>query len=191
MYTSASKFDLFSADPNVHVVYVSPVHLDADTVDYYLKLLSIRPADDSPSVGREDTPTWSPATAHQTPTDASPDQLARERLHVVIPENLEAFRGYRMSLSTVLLYSPQCLARIKRLVAGKPSYIVSGIVSTDDIALAHTLGKSSPIQYPIDLSGPMLSSVDLSRPVLSFILSGPVLSFMSGFKCRVLIIVFL
>lgn len=45
-----------------------------------------------------------------------------------------------MSLSSVLLYSPRCLARIKRLVAGRPAYIVSGIVCRDDIAVADALG---------------------------------------------------
>ena len=118
------------ADESVDVIYVSPVDLDKDTLEYYIKLLSMRQLDeDTPSSEDEDTPKRS---------------FDRERLHVVIPENLEAFRSCRMSLSTVLLYSPKGLARIRRLVAGRPAYIVSGLVSMDDIALADTLGRFRP-----------------------------------------------
>jgi len=136
----------------VYVVYVSPVQLDSDTLDYYFKLLSINQENTDTRSG-DDTPTKSQAVSLQSLNEVKQERLfSRERLHVVTPENLEAFKNCRMSLSTVLLYSPRCLARIKRLVAGKPSYIVSGLVSRDDIALAHALGMSSPMLFCVFLT---------------------------------------
>ena len=119
-------------DERVCVVYVSPVELDEDTLDYYIKLLSIR----------QDTLT-DDTFSDSTGSRELGRHFDRERLHIVTPENLEAFRSCHMSLSTVLLYSPKCLARIKRLVSGRPAYIVPGLVSRDDLAVAHKLGKNS------------------------------------------------
>ena len=112
-----------SVDPKVHVVYVSPVFVSEDTMDYYHTLLEMgQSAEDGDTAGRDQR------------------KSCRHRLHMVTPENLDVFSDCHMSLASVLLYSPQCLARIRRLVAGMPAYIVSGVVCRDDIAVADALG---------------------------------------------------
>ena len=62
-----------------------------------------------------------------------------ERLHFVTPERAEAFSRHRMALSSVLLYSPS-VERIRHLTAGRDAYIMPGVVSRDDLAVADQLG---------------------------------------------------
>lgn len=101
-------------DPNVEVIYVSPRPIGGEMAEYYRKLLAMGPAGDS----------------------------AKTRVHFVSPEKLESFKSHNMALSTLVLYSPACLSRIKRLISGREAYIVSGIVCQDDLAMAHELGKN-------------------------------------------------
>ena len=66
---------------------------------------------------------------------------SRHRIHVVTPEYSGAFAHHNLSLSTELLYSSQALQRIRHLTAGREAYIVPGVVSRDDIAVADMLGE--------------------------------------------------
>ena len=97
----------------MEVIYVSPTPLTQDMTNFYYNLASMGPAGSS----------------------------CRQRLHFVHPENLDSFKSHNLSLSTLVLYSPACLSRIKRLVAGREAYIVSGTVCKDDLALAYKLGE--------------------------------------------------
>ena len=100
-------------DPNVEVIYISPVTIDTEVLDYYHKMLAMGPAGDE----------------------------GKERVHIITPEAVRHFPGRNMALSTLLLYSPKSLDRVKNLVAGREAYIVSGVVNRDDIAVADELGK--------------------------------------------------
>ena len=82
-------------------------------IEYFYRLLSMGPAGDS----------------------------CKHRVHFVFPEKLEYFQSHNLALSSSLLYSPLCLARIKRLISGREAYIISGTVCKEDLAVAHKLGK--------------------------------------------------
>ena len=115
------------ADPNVDVVYVSPRPIDSEVLDYYHKLLAMGThgeQEEGVAVGGDKgAEFW-------------------HRIHVVTPEYAGAFAHHNLSLSTELLYSPKALQRIKYLVAGREAYIVPGVVSRDDIAVADALGET-------------------------------------------------
>ena len=103
------------SNPNTEVIYVSPVVLSEDLESYNLKLLSL---------GQEGTQT---------------EDICK-RLTLITPESLGKFRGKNLSLSTVLLYSPKAMRRIRNLTRGKNAYILPGVVSEDDLAVAEQLG---------------------------------------------------
>lgn len=69
-------------------------------------------------------------------------ESANHRVHFVSPEKLESFKTHNMTLSSLVLYSPTCLSRIKRLIAGREAYIVSGTLCKEDLALAFELGEN-------------------------------------------------
>ena len=121
---------LYVADPNVDVVYVSPRPVDPEVLNYYFKLLAMgahRDEEGGVVVG-----------------GASGEKF-RHRIHIVTPEYAGAFAHHNLSLSTELLYSPKALQRIHHLTAGREAYIVPGVVSRDDIAVADALGETSNI----------------------------------------------
>lgn len=99
-------------DPNVEIIYISPILVDEAVQDYYTQLLT---RDDQPNV--------------------------RERLHIITPENCSVFGHHNLSLATYMLYSPVALSRVRNLLKGKDAYIVPGVVSRDDITLADQLGE--------------------------------------------------
>lgn len=105
-------------DPNVEVIYVSPRPLGKEMAEYHYRLLAMGPA----------------------------GETAKHRVHFVSPEKLQSFKTHNMALSSLILYSPACLSRIKCLIAGQETYMVSGTVCKEDLALAYELGKyfSSP-----------------------------------------------
>lgn len=98
------------ADPNVQVIYVSPYPISTDVMQYYQKLLEIGGVKDPSS-----------------------------RYKIVYPENHARFPAH-FSLSTVLLYSPRCLKRLRNFIRGKNAYIVPGVVGVDEVKLAVKLG---------------------------------------------------
>lgn len=95
---------------------------------------------------------------------------AWDRVHIVTPDNVDSFKSHNMALSSVLLYSPTCMARIKHLVTGKEAYIVPGVVDKGDIAVASKLSEllinqlSLPVMKLVSLDLPMLASTpDISQ----------------------------
>ena len=124
------------------IVYVSPRPVDSEVLDYYHKLLAMethRDKEEGASVGGDT------------------GEEFRHRIHVVTPEYAGAFAHHNLSLSTELFYSPKALQRIRHLTAGREAYIVPGVVSRDDIAVADALGEISlPPPLSLSLSCPFL-----------------------------------
>ncbi|OWZ21098.1 hypothetical protein PHMEG_0004391 [Phytophthora megakarya] len=97
-------------DPHVDLlVYVSPFELTADVSQYFLKLLQLGGLVDSQS-----------------------------RVKLVFPEQAARFPVH-FSLSSLLLYSPHCLRRIRHYTAGKEAYLVMGLPGSEDQRLAMAL----------------------------------------------------
>ncbi|XP_048255584.1 IQ domain-containing protein H-like isoform X2 [Haliotis rufescens] len=106
-------------DPNVDVIFVSPVPLSDETLQYYFKLLGLKSAVDSGVVE---------------------DQCdMAERYKIIVPEAIKSFPTHRMCLATLLRYSPETLKRIKNLIRGREAFIVTGIPHKDDLAVADIL----------------------------------------------------
>ncbi|RHY54618.1 hypothetical protein DYB38_002878 [Aphanomyces astaci] len=97
------------ADPNVDIIYISPFELSPDIQRYQVRLLQLGGITD-------------PQT----------------RIRMLHPENVDRFPEH-FSLTTLLLYSPHCLKKIKRFVRGKNAYIVTGNVGPEDKRLAIAL----------------------------------------------------
>lgn len=108
-----SQYTHTHTDPNVEVLYISPIPVDDEVQEYYQKLLAM-------GVGGE---------------------RAMERVHFITPERTKTFARHKMALSSILMYSPRTLERIRHLTAGREAYIVPGVVSRDDITVADKLGE--------------------------------------------------
>ncbi|XP_070208772.1 IQ domain-containing protein H-like isoform X2 [Littorina saxatilis] len=113
-------------DPNVDVIFVSPVPLSDETLQYYTKLLGLSSAVASGEV--------------EDQCDMS------DRYKVLVPEAIKSFPTHRMCLSTILKYSPCTLKRISNLTRGRDAYIVTGVPHRDDLAVADYLNV--PILSP-------------------------------------------
>ncbi|KAG8574946.1 hypothetical protein GDO81_009395 [Engystomops pustulosus] len=108
------------ADPNVDVIYISPVKLDEETEQYYRKLLGLRAA-----------------VLSGNPQDATE---LHDRFTILTPEAMDRFPNHHMCLSTLLKYSPKTLQRIRNLTQGRETYIVGRVPHADDLAVADVLG---------------------------------------------------
>lgn len=93
-------------------------------------------------------------------------ETAKHRVHFVSPEKLKSFKVHNMSLSSLILYSPTCLSRIKRLIVGKAAYIVSGTVCKEDLALAYELGKKVALSQGMALLTPGQSLIGSAKKTL-------------------------
>ena len=96
----------------MEVLYVSPAPVEDEVQEYYGSLLAMGQGGEG----------------------------AMERVHFVTPEQAGTFSRHRMALSSVLLYSPRTVERIRHLTAGREAYIMPGVVSQDDLAVADQLG---------------------------------------------------
>ncbi|KAL5004265.1 hypothetical protein ScPMuIL_017721 [Solemya velum] len=114
-------------DPNVDVLFISPVPLSDETLQYYSKLLGLKLAIDSGNV------------------DDQGDM--NERYKIIVPEAIKSFPAHRMCLSTTLKYSPTTVKRIKNLIRGREAYIVPSVPHKDDLAIADMLDV--PILSPL------------------------------------------
>ncbi|XP_077988694.1 IQ domain-containing protein H-like [Glandiceps talaboti] len=107
------------SDPNVEVIYICPVQVNDETLQYYAKLMGLRSAVNSGNV--------------EDQTDVTP------RYKIIVPEASNRFPSHSMCLSTLLKYSPKALQRIQNLIKGRDAYIVPGVMHKDDLSLADIL----------------------------------------------------
>ncbi|KAM4554457.1 IQ motif-containing protein H [Fundulus diaphanus] len=104
-------------DDNVEVIYVCPMHLGEDILEYYSSLLKCNGGD----------------------TKTSQASSCSRRFIILTPEAVDHFPTHNMCLFTLLKYSPCTLKRIRHLIQGKQAYIVGGVGHVDDLAVADEL----------------------------------------------------
>ena len=114
----ARLFDLCS-NSNTRVVYISPIELRDELLEYYSEILSKQEV-----------------------------SLSRDKFQFLIPNHMADFEYNKLSLATVLAHSPRSLRRLKHLIQGQNSYLSSDIPSIDDFAVADYLNIPILAAYP-------------------------------------------
>ncbi|CAF1300643.1 unnamed protein product [Adineta ricciae] len=110
-------------DPNVDVIYVSPVDVTKEILQYYDKLINLRAMVEQGS---------------EQPIFSTSNNV-NERFKIIVPEALHSFPKHNMCLATLLKYSPKALKQIKNLIKDRPCYLVSGVSHIDDLYIAEYL----------------------------------------------------
>lgn len=96
-------------DPHISIVYVSPYKMNENIINYYIKLLKLKNIKDVES-----------------------------RLCFVYPENCDRFPDF-FSLSSLILYSPNCMRFIKDYIRNRTAYILPNYLGPEDKILAETM----------------------------------------------------
>ncbi|XP_064578327.1 IQ domain-containing protein H isoform X2 [Zonotrichia leucophrys gambelii] len=106
-------------DANVDVIYICPLALSEELLQYYNKLLGLQAAVRS----------------------GSPEDTAdlQDRFTILTPEAINSFPEHHMCLATVLKHSPRTLQRLQGLLQGRDAYMVGGVPHLDELAVADQL----------------------------------------------------
>ncbi|NXR25218.1 IQCH protein, partial [Cinclus mexicanus] len=106
-------------DANVDVIYICPLALSEELVQYYNKLLGLQAAVRS----------------------GNPEDMAdlQDRFKILTPEAINSFPDDHLCLATVLRYSPRTMQRLQALLQGRDAYMVGGVPHLDDLAVADQL----------------------------------------------------
>lgn len=121
---------LRAVDSNTHVVYVSPIQLPEDVVDYYRRLLSLGEAgsgDPAQTPRQSRFGRGARATAHFEGEDGEVTQGGA--FTVVVPELADRFPA-SAPLAQVALCSPACVKRLRYLAhsrRGAPPVVIPGV----------------------------------------------------------------
>ncbi|NXB80583.1 IQCH protein, partial [Donacobius atricapilla] len=120
-------------DANVDVIYICPLALSEELLQYYHKLLGLQAAVRS----------------------GNPEDMAdlQDRFKILTPEAINSFPEHYMCLATVLKYSPRTLQRLRALLQGRDAYVVGGLPHPDDLAVADQL------QVPLLASEPAVAQL--------------------------------
>ncbi|NWH35023.1 IQCH protein, partial [Chloropsis hardwickii] len=120
-------------DANVDVIYICPLALSEELLQYYNKLLGLQAAVRS----------------------GNPEDMAdlQDRFKILTPEAINSFPEHHMCLATVLKYSPRTMQRLQVLLQGRDAYMVGGVPHLDDLAVADQL------QVPLLASEPAVAQL--------------------------------
>ncbi|CAF4056524.1 unnamed protein product [Rotaria sp. Silwood2] len=110
-------------DPNIDVIYVSPMPVNDELLQYYNRLISLR------ALVEQGSEQPIPSTSNNV----------NERFVIVVPEALHRFSGHNMCLATLLKYSPKALKQIKTLIKDRSAYLVTGVSHIDDLYISEYL----------------------------------------------------